>query len=264
MFDLCRKEKGRPRPPIATAGRGSERALARCIKWARPVPLRWARKKKRAAKTAQDLDAPLMSTKRLMGGCRSSRDATTRPRSTARPGHAEEADRGRRRPRARLASPRYRRQCLASPTRAVGRRQQRRGARAGRGGRVRPEHAYEHIAAKGGDRGDHGARVGARSRTRRRALHDVPDLTRPGLSESTRRETIMSFNLRNRSLLMVQDYTPREFRYLLDLARDFKRAKYARTEQKHLSGKEICLISRRHRPARAARSRSPATTRART
>ena len=52
----------------------------------------------------------------------------------------------------------------------------------------------------------------------------------------------MSFNLRNRSLLTVQDYTQREFRYLLDLARDLKRAKYARTEQKHLKGKEICLI----------------------
>jgi ornithine carbamoyltransferase len=52
----------------------------------------------------------------------------------------------------------------------------------------------------------------------------------------------MSLNLRNRSLLTVQDYTPREFRYLLDLARDLKRAKYARTEGKHLAGKEICLI----------------------
>lgn len=52
----------------------------------------------------------------------------------------------------------------------------------------------------------------------------------------------MSFNLRNRSLLTVQDYSQREFRYLLDLARDLKRAKYARTEQKHLEGKEICLI----------------------
>jgi ornithine carbamoyltransferase len=52
----------------------------------------------------------------------------------------------------------------------------------------------------------------------------------------------MSFNLRNRSLLTVQDYTQREFRYLLDLARDLKRAKYARTEQEHLEGKEICLI----------------------
>jgi ornithine carbamoyltransferase len=52
----------------------------------------------------------------------------------------------------------------------------------------------------------------------------------------------MGQNLRNRSLLTVQDYSPREFRFLLDLARDLKRAKYARTEQKHLDGKEICLI----------------------
>jgi ornithine carbamoyltransferase len=52
----------------------------------------------------------------------------------------------------------------------------------------------------------------------------------------------MSFNLRNRSLLAVQDFTPREFRYLLDLARDLKRAKYAGTEQQRLKGKEIVLI----------------------
>jgi ornithine carbamoyltransferase len=52
----------------------------------------------------------------------------------------------------------------------------------------------------------------------------------------------MSFNMRNRSLLTVQDCTQREFLYLLDLSRDLKRAKYARTEQKHLADKEICLI----------------------
>lgn len=52
----------------------------------------------------------------------------------------------------------------------------------------------------------------------------------------------MSLNLRNRSLLTVQDYTQREFHYLLDLARDLKRAKYARTEQEHLKGKDIVLI----------------------
>ena len=52
----------------------------------------------------------------------------------------------------------------------------------------------------------------------------------------------MSLNLRNRSLLTVQDFNQREFRYLLELARDLKRAKYARTEQKHLEGKEVCLI----------------------
>jgi ornithine carbamoyltransferase len=52
----------------------------------------------------------------------------------------------------------------------------------------------------------------------------------------------MSFNLRNRSLLTVQEYSPREFGYLLDLARDLKRAKYAGTERQHLLNKEICLI----------------------
>ncbi|MGH8688624.1 MAG: ornithine carbamoyltransferase [Burkholderiales bacterium] len=52
----------------------------------------------------------------------------------------------------------------------------------------------------------------------------------------------MSFNLRNRSLLTVQDFTLREFRYLLELSRDLKRAKYARTETKSLEGKEIVLI----------------------
>src|SRR5678809_155954 len=45
-----------------------------------------------------------------------------------------------------------------------------------------------------------------------------------------------------RDRLTVQDYTQREFRYLLDLARDLKRAKYAHTEKKALDGKEICLI----------------------
>jgi ornithine carbamoyltransferase len=52
----------------------------------------------------------------------------------------------------------------------------------------------------------------------------------------------MAFNLRNRSLLKVQDFTQREFKYLLDLARDLKRAKYSKTEQRHLQGKVICLI----------------------
>src|ERR1043166_5931698 len=52
----------------------------------------------------------------------------------------------------------------------------------------------------------------------------------------------MSLNLSNRSLLTVQDFTQREFFYLLDLARDLKRAKYARTEQENLKGKEIVLI----------------------
>jgi ornithine carbamoyltransferase len=52
----------------------------------------------------------------------------------------------------------------------------------------------------------------------------------------------MSFNIRNRSLLTVQEFTQREFHYLLDLARDLKRAKYAGTEQERMKGKEIVLI----------------------
>lgn len=52
----------------------------------------------------------------------------------------------------------------------------------------------------------------------------------------------MAFNLRNRHFLKMLDFTPREIRYLLDLARDLKRAKYSRTEQQHLKGKNIALI----------------------
>ncbi|TBV08409.1 ornithine carbamoyltransferase [Stutzerimonas kirkiae] len=49
----------------------------------------------------------------------------------------------------------------------------------------------------------------------------------------------MSFNLRNRSLI---HHSPRELRYLLDLARDLKRAKYTGTEQPRLLRKNIALI----------------------
>ncbi|QNM97883.1 ornithine carbamoyltransferase [Chitinimonas koreensis] len=52
----------------------------------------------------------------------------------------------------------------------------------------------------------------------------------------------MSFNLRNRSLLDLQDFSPREVRFLLDLAAELKRAKYAGTEQPRLKGRNIALI----------------------
>lgn len=52
----------------------------------------------------------------------------------------------------------------------------------------------------------------------------------------------MAFDLRNRSLLKVQDLTQGEFIHVLDLARDLKRARRARTERQHLKGKVICLI----------------------
>ncbi len=52
----------------------------------------------------------------------------------------------------------------------------------------------------------------------------------------------MSFNMHNRNLLSLMHHTPRELRYLLDLSRDLKRAKYTGTEQQHLKRKNIALI----------------------
>lgn len=52
----------------------------------------------------------------------------------------------------------------------------------------------------------------------------------------------MAFNLRNRNFLKLLDFTPKEIQFLLDLSVDLKKAKYAGTEQKKLSGKNIALI----------------------
>ena len=52
----------------------------------------------------------------------------------------------------------------------------------------------------------------------------------------------MSFNLRNRNFLKELDFTPQELKFLLDLAMDLKKAKYAGTEQQRLKGKNIALI----------------------
>ncbi len=52
----------------------------------------------------------------------------------------------------------------------------------------------------------------------------------------------MAFNLRNRHFLTLLDFTPREIRFLLDLSRDLKNAKYAGIEEKKLAGKNIALI----------------------
>ena len=52
----------------------------------------------------------------------------------------------------------------------------------------------------------------------------------------------MPFNLRNRSFVKEVDFTPDEWRHLLGLAADLKRAKYAGTETPHLRGKNIALI----------------------
>jgi ornithine carbamoyltransferase len=52
----------------------------------------------------------------------------------------------------------------------------------------------------------------------------------------------MSFNLHSRSLLDLKDFSPREVRWLIDLAAELKRAKAAGTEQPRLKGKHIALI----------------------
>ena len=50
------------------------------------------------------------------------------------------------------------------------------------------------------------------------------------------------FNLRNRSFLKEIDFEPIELRFLLELSQALKLAKYARTEEKHLEGKQVALI----------------------
>jgi len=50
------------------------------------------------------------------------------------------------------------------------------------------------------------------------------------------------FNVHNRSYLTLMEYTPRQIRFLLDLSRDLKRAKYAGNERPRLNGKNIALI----------------------
>jgi ornithine carbamoyltransferase len=52
----------------------------------------------------------------------------------------------------------------------------------------------------------------------------------------------VAYNLRNRSFTKLIDFTPREIRYLLDLSRDLKRAKYGGYEQQQLRGKNIAII----------------------
>ena len=52
----------------------------------------------------------------------------------------------------------------------------------------------------------------------------------------------MSFNLRNRNFLDLKTFAPRDIRFLLDLATELKRAKYAGNEQQQLKGKNIALI----------------------
>lgn len=52
----------------------------------------------------------------------------------------------------------------------------------------------------------------------------------------------MAFNLRNRNFLKLLDFTPEEIKYLLDLSKELKTAKYAGTETQRLKGKNVVLL----------------------
>jgi ornithine carbamoyltransferase len=52
----------------------------------------------------------------------------------------------------------------------------------------------------------------------------------------------MTFNLKNRHLLKLEDFSPREISYLLQLAAELKAARSAGSEVAHLQGKNIALI----------------------
>ncbi|MCP2341272.1 ornithine carbamoyltransferase [Actinomadura rupiterrae] len=52
----------------------------------------------------------------------------------------------------------------------------------------------------------------------------------------------MAYNLHGRSFLKELDFSPKEWRFLLDLSRDLKRSKYAGAEEPRLAGKNIVLI----------------------
>lgn len=52
----------------------------------------------------------------------------------------------------------------------------------------------------------------------------------------------MAFNLRNRNFLKLLDFTPQEIKFLLDLSKDLKTAKYAGTERQRLKDKNVVLL----------------------
>src|SRR5690606_32747324 len=77
------------------------------------------------------------------------------------------------------------------------------------------------------------ARLGSEVTTGRRTPYPAPEV---------RGEDAMAVNLRGRSLLSLVEETPKEIRYLLDLAHDLKRAKYARQERQLLRGRSVALV----------------------
>ena len=60
-------------------------------------------------------------------------------------------------------------------------------------------------------------------------------------------------SLKNRHFLKLLDFTPEEITTYLDLAAELKAAKKAGREVQRMKGKNIALISRKHRLAPVAR-----------
>ena len=58
----------------------------------------------------------------------------------------------------------------------------------------------------------------------------------------------MSFNLRNRSFLKLDEFTPQEISFLLRLSAELKAAKYAGTEVQRLRGKQAGAKFRNQHP----------------
>ncbi|MGL5221722.1 MAG: ornithine carbamoyltransferase, partial [Plesiomonas shigelloides] len=52
----------------------------------------------------------------------------------------------------------------------------------------------------------------------------------------------MAFNLRNRNVLKLTDFTSKEIQHLIELASELKKAKYGGYERPRLQGKNIALI----------------------
>ena len=121
----------------------------------------------------------------------------------------------------------------------VGRRQQRRRARPGRGRLLRAQRGDQREARQGWYR-DHPDRgSGAGPRPRRRPLHDLSGPSRR-LRGGQRMSTMI--DLRGRNLLTLNDYSKDEIVYLLDLAAELKAAKREGREERRLNGKNIALI----------------------
>jgi len=68
----------------------------------------------------------------------------------------------------------------------------------------------------------------------------------------------MAFNLRNRSFLKELDFTPKEWKFLLDLSAELKQAKYAGSEPPRLSGKNLLIFDKTASCRRPARGGGPA------